>query len=103
MFKYDNDIRNSLKIIRSKLPKMFHYEDCAILVKDKLEGDSFYAVSPNVSCNQLPHLKKSDLFFYNPKKSLTTDVYESCQTAYYENPRDEPLFVEGIDNLTPVN
>lgn len=36
MFKYDNDIRNSLKIIRSKLPKMFHYEDCAILVKDKI-------------------------------------------------------------------
>lgn len=36
MFKYENDIRNSLKIIRAQLPKMFHYEDCAILVKDKL-------------------------------------------------------------------
>lgn len=64
------------------------------------ESDSFYAVSPNMSCDQLPHVKKCDLFFYNPSECLTTQVYETCKTAYHPDPRDNPLFSEGIDNLT---
>lgn len=47
-------------------------------------------------------MKKCDLFFYSPKESLSTQVFDKCETMYFEDPRDQPLFMEGIDNLTPV-
>ena len=47
-------------------------------------------------------MNKGDLSYYYPKKSLTVDCYNSKKMIKVKNPRDHALFVDGIDNLTPV-
>ena len=118
MFKYETDIRESLSTLRINIPKILNYEDCALLVKDLdrkphlsqnppnltpiLERDTFYALSPNVGCERLPKIKKADLFFYHPRKSISTEIFKEGNIVVKKNPRNDSLFVEGIDNLTPV-
>jgi hypothetical protein len=50
----------------------------------------------------LKALKKADLFFYNPLKCISTGAYKSNKPILKIKPRDDPLFMQGVDNLTPV-
>ena len=64
---------------------------------------AFYAISPN---HAVPALKicKPDIYFYNlPDKSLSAMIYENFKEALYiKDPRSNPNFFEGIDNLSPI-
>lgn len=102
-FKFSGDIRKVIRNLRVEIPRIMGYEECGLLVIDKLESDSFYTVNPNVEHSKLMGLKKIDIYFYNPSDCLTMQCYNKAKPMFVENPRQNIRFVEGFDNLTPVS
>ena len=70
-FKFEGDIRQVIRNLKVHIPRIMGYEECGLLVIDKMESDSFYTVCPNVEYDKLMDLKKIDIYFYNPSDCLT--------------------------------
>lgn len=102
-FEFQNDIRDVLRTLRVNIPKILGFEECGLLVNDKHESDSFYTINPSIECSRLNSLNKLDIYFYNPKACTSLDCFNTAKPIYLSNPRSDPGFVEGFDNLTPVS
>lgn len=102
-FEFRNDIRDVLRILRVNIPQILGFEECGILINDKTEGDSFYTINPSIEMARLNSLNKLDIYFYNPKSCVSLDCFNSAEPIFLSNPRSDPSFVEGFDNLTPVS
>lgn len=91
-----------MKKIRISVSEYLDYEDCALLLyNDKTK--SYMALSPNLDVESIKLPRKLSVFYYSPGRCLSMDFLESgknCQL--HNNPREQPHFLEGIDNLSPV-
>ena len=101
-FEFQSDIRDVLRDLRVNIPRILGFEECGLLVNDKYEGDSFYTINPSIECGRLKSLNKLDIYFYNPKACLSLECFKKAEPQFLSNPRSDPEFVEGFDNLTPV-
>lgn len=96
--------------LRASLGTFLGYEDVGMLVKDtttKLFQNSnmFFSLSPNVAGKDLLSFGNPNLFYYNPPSdSLVMKVLGSkdANPLIFSHIRDNPMFAEGIDNLSPV-
>lgn len=62
----------------------------------------YLALSPNLSLNYLKVNESFDLFNYEMKDSLSKFCIDSHQMECVQNPRENGMFKEGLDNLFPV-
>lgn len=89
--------------MRIAITEYLDYEDSGLLIFDA-KSNSFVALSPNIELNEIKTPKKLSLFHYNPGKCISTTFLESKRKSLsINNPRDEPFFLEGVDNLTPAS
>ena len=73
------------------------------IVSLKTEEKSFFALSPNSSKKDLERPDAFiDLYFYNVKNSFSLKCFNNCEYLNIKEPRNYDLYLEGIDNVTPI-
>lgn len=61
------------------------------------------ALSPNIDLESVKTPRKLSMFYYSPGRCLSMEFLESGKNSQLViSPREQPFFLEGIDNLTPV-
>lgn len=84
------------------MSRYLEYEDAGILLHDKLSS-SYMAVSPNLDQISLKAAPTLSLYNYSPESCLSLQFLKSGKfSQLILNPREERLFLEGVDNLSPV-
>jgi hypothetical protein len=65
---------------------------------------NFMALSPNIDLESVKKPRKLSMFYYSPGRCLSMEFLESGKNSQLViSPREQPFFLEGIDNLTPVD
>lgn len=91
-----------MRRLRLCLSSYLEYEDVGILLFDKLSA-SYMAVSPNLDQTSLKAAPTLSLYNYSPESCLSLQFLKSGKLSQLVlNPREERLFLEGVDNLSPV-
>src|SRR3990167_4287973 len=92
-----------MRKLRLSLSKFLEYEDVGILLYDKRSA-SYLAVSPNLDQETMRKSTSLSIFNYNPETCLSLQFLASKQKSeLVSNPREQRSFLEGVDNLSPVN
>ena len=105
-----------LKELRIKLSDMFNFEDCGILVKESIQiindsqlSDTFHnqflTLSPNIDVRTLKSLDKigySQLISLKVESGLSRKIMKKQKFVHHSYPMDNPNFLMGVDNCTPL-
>jgi hypothetical protein len=108
-------IHKIMQTFRLMLPKIFGFEEAAILVraihpkaiggetKEVGSENKFFALSPNSSCKELARDDAFlDLYYYTESYSISANAFNNSEFLHVYEPRLYPNWHEGIDNLTPL-
>ena len=102
MMSQETEVVEIMRILRIEISGYLDYEDVGVMVNDKFSG-SLMALSPNLSLTSVKNQKKLSPFFYSPDSCISVNFLKSNKKIQVVlSPRDNPHFLEGVDNLSPV-
>lgn len=88
--------------MRLGVTEYLDYADCNMLLYDN-QTKNYMALSPNTEIEKINEFGRLNMYFYNPGRCLSVIFLESGKKSWLlQSPREQPFFLEGIDNLTSV-
>ena len=89
--------------MRVGVAEYLDYADCNMLVRDD-KTNNYMALSPNTDIEKINDFGRLNMYVYNPGQCLSVIFLQSGKKSWLINsPREQRHFLEGVDNLTPVN
>lgn len=102
MLSLEPDLNELLRKMRLGVAEYLDYGDCNMLLYDD-QTQNYMALSPNTEIEKLPDIGRLNMYFYNPGECLSMKFLASAKKSWsLHNAREQPEFLEGVDNLTPV-
>ncbi len=103
MIAQETEVHEIMRKVRIEVADFLDYEDVGLLVHEHSTG-CMMALSPNLTLAAAKTQPKLNSFFYNPENCICQKFLASKKKSLIVfSPRDKPDFLEGVDNLSPVD